>query len=94
MYFELLRRGYRVFVGSFRDKEIDFTAVRSGDVRYYQVSLSIMSEDTYGREIGSLKSVPDNHRKTILTMDRFGLGSDDGIEIVNVIDWLMDPEGD
>ncbi len=89
VYLELLRRGYGVFVGSFRDQEIDFTAIREDDVRYYQVSQTVMAEDTYAREIGPMKAVDDNYRKTILTLDEFGLGDDGGIRIVNLIDWLM-----
>ena len=89
VYFELVRRGYRVFVGSFRDKEIDFTAIKDDEVKYYQVSKTIMSDKTYSREIAPLKSVRDNYEKTILTLDRFGLGNDEGVRITNVIDWLL-----
>jgi hypothetical protein len=92
VYFELLRRGYRVFVGSFRDQEVDFTAIRGDEVRYFQVSKTVMDDKTYNREIGPLKSVPDNYEKTILTMDRFGLGNDEGVRIINVIDWLLKDE--
>ena len=89
VYFELLRRGYRVFVGSFRDQEVDFTAIRDDDVRYYQVSQTVMSEDTFAREMRPLKSVADNYEKTVLTMDRYNLGNDEGVKISNVIDWLL-----
>jgi len=89
VYFELLRRGYRVFVGSFRDKEVDFTAMKGDDVRYYQVSKTVMGDATYDREIAPLKSVADNYEKTVLTLDKFGLGNDEGVRIVNVIDWLL-----
>lgn len=90
VYFELLRRGYRVFVGSFRDREVDFTAIKGDEVNYYQVSKTVMDDDTYTREIDPLQSVNDNYDKTILTLDRFGLGNDNGIKIVNVIDWLLE----
>ena len=81
-----------MFVGSFRDQEVDFTAIRGNEVRYFQVSKTVMDDKTYNREIGPLKSVPDNYEKTILTMDRFGLGNDEGVRIVNVIDWLLKDE--
>lgn len=92
VYFELLRRGYRVFVGSFRDQEIDFTAIRKDEVKYYQVSKTVMAESTYNREMSPLKAIRDNYEKTVLTMDRFGLGNDNGIKVVNVIDWLTSNE--
>ena len=50
----------------------------------------LVSRDRYLGEIGPLKSVADNYDKTILTMDRFGLGNDEGVRIVNVIDWLLE----
>ena len=49
-----------------------------------------MAKETYSREMRPLKSVTDNYEKTILTMDRFGLGNDDGIKIVNVADWFLE----
>ena len=89
VYFELLRRGYRVFVGSFRDQEVDFTAIKGDTVGYYQVSKTVLADSTYRREMDPLKSVRDNYEKTVLTMDRFGLGNDEGVKVVNVIDWLL-----
>ena len=71
---------------------MDFTAIKGDEVRYYQVSKTVMDDKTYNREIGPLKSVTDNYEKTILTMDRFGLGNDEGVKIVNVIDWLLEGE--
>ena len=92
VFFELLRRGYKVFVGSYRDQEVDFTAIMGDEVRYYQVSQTVMAEETYFREIGPLKAVDDNYRKTVLTLDKAGLGNDGGIMIVNLVDWLMGRE--
>ncbi len=92
VYFELLRRGYRVFVGSYRDQEIDFTAIKEDEVRYYQVSQTVVAEETYSREIRPLKAVDDSYMKTILTLDKDGLGNDGGIRIINLIDWLMGRE--
>jgi hypothetical protein len=90
VYMELLRRGYKVNVGCYKDSEVDFTALKDGRVEYFQVSQTIMEENTYQREIRPYRGIKDNFRKTILTMDRFGLGTDEGIEIVNMVDWLLD----
>ena len=94
VYFELIRRGYKVFVGSFRDQEIDFTAISVDKVRYYQVSQTVAASETYSREIRPLKALADNYQKIILTLDTFGLGDDEGIRIVNLIDWLMGRDED
>lgn len=93
VYLELIRRGYTVRIGSYRDREVDFTATRNGVTEYYQVCLTMMSEDTREREFRSLRSIRDNFPKTILTLDQLGLGNDRGVGIVNVLDWLLDTDG-
>lgn len=89
VFLELVRRGFTVRVGSFRDMEVDFTAVRGGEVRYYQVTQTMLGESTRSRELRPLGSIRDNHPKTVLTMDRVLRGSDEGIRVMNVIDWLL-----
>ena len=90
VFIELRRRYPIVRVGSYRDYEVDFTVSDDRGTEYYQVSLSMMSEATRDRELRPLEKVDDNFRKTVLTLDRFGLGSYDGIDVVNVIDWLLE----
>ncbi|MCQ2071300.1 MAG: ATP-binding protein [archaeon] len=89
VFLELRRRGYTVRTGSFRDTEVDFTAIRNGTTEYFQVTQTMLSEVTREREFRPLKRIGDNFPKKILTLDRIGLGSDQGIETVNLIDWLM-----
>ncbi len=89
VFMELKRRGYTVRIGSYRDKEIDFTAMTPYEVRYYQVTETMLAEETKKRELSPLESVRDNHSKTILTLDRIGLGNHNGIRIMNLIDWLL-----
>lgn len=90
VYMELVRRGYTVHVGSYRDREVDFTALRAGRTEYFQVCRTMLAEDTRARELSSLRGISDNFPKTVLTLDTFGLGSEDGIVVVNVIDWLLE----
>ncbi len=91
VYLELIRRGYTVRVGAYRDREVDFTAINGNDLEYYQVTMSILSEDVCAREFGALESIRDNFTKVVLTMDRFNLGTYNGIKVVNVIDWMLRP---
>ena len=56
-------------------------------------SVSMMSDETRDRELRSLGSIRDNFPKTVLTMDSFGLGTENGIRVVNVLDWLLDRKG-
>lgn len=90
VFMELLRRGYEVRIGSYRDWEVDFTVIGPDGVEYYQICETMLSDDTYKRESHPFKAIKDNCPKTILTLDKFGLGSDDGIKIVNLVDWLLD----
>ena len=88
VFFELLRRGYKVSVGSYRDSEVDFTAKKADKIIYCQVTQTMLAEETKKREIKSLKKIPDDYHKIILTADRLGLGSYEGIDVINVIDWF------
>ena len=89
VYLELLRRGYIVNVGKINDLEVDFVAKKENEIEYYQVSTSLYDEKTKEREINSLKVIRDNYKKTILTLDDYGLGNVDGINILNLREWLL-----
>ena len=41
VYLELLRRGYKVYVGKVDDLEVDFVAENRDGLKYYQVALSV-----------------------------------------------------
>ena len=88
VYFELLRRGYEVTVGKVGEKEVDFRATNNRETVYYQVSESMAAEETRIREYAAYKTIKDNFRKIILTLDKHYYGQD-GIEVINVIDWLL-----
>lgn len=88
VYLELLRRGYTINIGkSGRSTEVDFVAVRDKKTEYYQVSATVLDENTLKRELESLCQIKDNYPKILLTLDDFK-GDYDGIQQVNLIDWL------
>lgn len=89
VYFELIRRGYKIYIGKSGTNEIDFVAIKNDITEYYQVSASLLDESTFLREIKPLKTIKDNYKKIILTLDKFTIGNYDGIEVVNAIDWLL-----
>lgn len=89
VFFELLRRGYKVNIGKVGKTEIDFVAEKGGRTEYYQVTASMTEETTFERELAPFKLISDNYPKTVITLDRFTLGNYDGIEVVNAIDWLL-----
>lgn len=89
VYFELLRRGYKVNIGKFGSTEVDFVAQKQGILTYYQVTANMTAEETFEREMRPLRGIQDNYEKIVLTLDRFSLGNYEGIKVVNVIDWLL-----
>ena len=89
VYLELLRRGNIVNVGKVNDLEVDFVVKKENEIEYYQVVTSLYDEKVKEREINSLKAIKDNYNKTILTLDDYGIGRVDGINIENLREWLM-----
>lgn len=92
VYFELLRRGYRVTIGKVGEKEVDFVAERPNDKKYIQVTETMLGEETRQRELSPLKSIADNYEKIILSMDRSYIESYEGIKVLNLIDFLLSDE--
>ena len=90
VYLELLRRGYKVYIGKIGEKEIDFVAENKEGIVYYQVALTTRDESTLERELTALQSINDHYPKYILTMDLDPESDYDGIRKMNVIDWLLD----
>ena len=89
VYLELLRRGYIVNIGkSGRGTEIDFIAVRNRRTEYYQVSATVLDENTLSRELEPLKQIKDNYPKFLITLDDY-ITNYNGIEQFNLIDWLL-----
>jgi predicted AAA+ superfamily ATPase len=89
IFFELLRRGYTVSIGKIGTLEVDFIAEKSTEKLYYQVSTTLYNEDTLNRELASLRAIPDQYPKTILTMDAPLNRDIDGVRIINIIDFLL-----
>ena len=91
VYLELVRRGYRVYVGHLQNGEIDFVAKKPHRLEYYQVSYSIMEDTTLRRELSPLEKLDDNYPKYLLTMDVLHkTDNHNGIEQKNVLDWLLE----
>jgi len=92
VYLELLRRGYKIWTGTLRNGEVDFTVKnRNGEIEYYQVSWEISSAETEEREFKSLETIKDNYPKFLLTTESF-LQSRSGIIHKNVFEWLLKKE--
>lgn len=91
VYLELIRRGYRVYVGHLQNGEIDFVAKKPYRLEYYQVSYTVMEDTTLRRELSPLEQLDDNYPKYLLTMDVLHkTDNHNGIEQKNVLDWLLE----
>ena len=90
VYFELLRRGYRVMIGKVGSTEVDFVAEKQKSYTYFQVTADMTAQDTFEREMKPLRSIRDNYEKIVLTGDRLTPGNYDGIQVRNLSDWLLE----
>lgn len=89
VFFELLRKGCRVFIGKVDDKEIDFVVFKGREKIYVQVTESIKDENVFQREIKPLKMVKDYNKRVIISTDYDVNESYDGIRHINLIDFLL-----
>ena len=90
VYLELIRRGYKVFVGKNDTKEVDFVAENKDGTLYVQVAYTVRDEKTLAKELSALQSIPDHYPKLLLTMDVDPIADFDGVKKINVLDWLIE----
>lgn len=81
VYLELKRRGYDVYIGKIKDKEIDFVATKQNEKIYVQVTQEIKSEKTQKREYEQLLEIRDNYPKYVVMADDFAGGNYEGIKV-------------
>lgn len=92
VYLELKRRGYDVYIGKIKDKEIDFVATKQNEKIYVQVTQEIKSEKTQKREYEQLLESRDNYPKYVVMADDFAGGNYEGIKTMNIVDFLLSKE--
>lgn len=89
VYLELIRRGYKVYIGKTGEKEVDFVAENKEGFTYFQVAYTTREKTTLERELAPLQNINDHYPKYILTMDIDPIADYDGIKKINVLDWLL-----
>ncbi len=89
VYFELLRRGYKVTMGKQGNSEVDFVAEKQGTYTYVQVTADMTAQETFERELRPLRAIQDNYEKVVLTMERNTPGNYEGIHVIYLPDWLL-----
>lgn len=89
IYLELLRRGYRVYVGKVDTLEVDFAAMNEDGISYFQVAATVRDPNTLERELKPLQKISDNYPKCILTLDMDPPADYEGIRRMNALDYLL-----
>ena len=89
VYLELIRRGYKVYIGRTGEKEVNFVAENKEGFTYFQVAYTTREQSTLERELTPLQEINDHYPKYILTMDIDPIADFDGIKKINVLDWLV-----
>lgn len=87
VYMELLRRGYRVSVGAYKDKEIDFTAWSDDGVEFYQVAYDIRDPKVLDRELRSMLRL--DGKRYLITMAKDVPDVPEGIEVIDAVDFFL-----
>ncbi|MBQ8674216.1 MAG: ATP-binding protein [Bacteroides sp.] len=80
VYLELVRGGYQVYVGSIKDKEVDFVAMKNDRTIYIQSTYILADEQTVEREYAPLEAIADNYEKIVVSLDDLSLPLRDGIK--------------
>lgn len=89
VYFELLRRGFDVSIGKIGNLEVDFIAANANEKMYIQVTESMKNESVRERELKPLQKIHNNYKKMVIALDKAIDDEYDGIQSVDVIEWLL-----
>ena len=87
VYFEFLRRGWKITIGKTKDYEVDFVCRKHKQTIYVQVSYILENDETIEREFRPFSKIKDHYPKYIITMDPFDR-SRDGVKHINLLDFL------
>ncbi|PKP41853.1 MAG: ATPase, partial [Bacteroidetes bacterium HGW-Bacteroidetes-12] len=90
VFIELLSRGYNVFIGKNKEKEIDFIAEKTNEKIYIQVCKTLIGERIEEREYGAFSDITDHYPKYVLSLDDFGFSTNkNGVKWMNIKDFLV-----
>lgn len=90
VYVDLIRSGFSVYVGTIKDKEVDFVAVKGDRTIYVQVTYMLIDERTIEREYVSLESINDSFEKYVVSLDDITLPSKGGIRNIQAWNFAND----
>ena len=85
---ELLVRHRNAAVCDVNGMEVDFIADPVQSPSYYQVCPNMFDSKEVGGAVRALKAIGDNYPKTIITCGRHIFDNIEGINVVDIVDWL------
>jgi len=90
VYLNLKRAGFKVYTGVFRDREVDFVALKDDRVLYVQTTYLMIDKQTIEREYSPLESITDNYEKAVISLDDTQFPQKEGIKHVQVWNFNRD----
>ncbi|HPE93843.1 MAG TPA: ATP-binding protein [Sphaerochaeta sp.] len=90
VYSELVRRGYKVYIGKMGSQEVDFIAEQAPQKLYVQVAFKLESEETVQREFSPLLCIRDSYPKFVVTMDSHFQDTIEGVRHIGLYQFLTD----
>jgi len=94
VYNELIFRGYSVYTGKLKEKEIDFVATKGNKKVYLQVTYKMESKKTIDREFAPLLSIDDHYPKYVLSMDEHFQENIEGVRHMELSHFLTTDDWD
>ena len=88
VYLELRRRGYRVYVGTIGQLEIDFIALKGEERKYIQVCQTLSNDETKKRELRPFRKIVGEGSRLLITADLIPITRTEEATIQNIIDFL------
>jgi len=76
-----------VYVGTLRNKEVDFVAKKNDRIIYLQSTYILIDEETIEREYSALETIGDNYEKVVVSLDDMTLPLKGGIKHIRA--WEM-----
>ncbi len=90
---ELIRRGFRVYIGKAGNYEIDFIARKGTETEFYQVSHSVSDPEVLERELRPFRNLKSQGCRFLITSDPAAGIQTDEVTVTNIIDFLTRRSG-